>query len=1203
MGTLNKIIQPLGGFQYSVNIYYDINDENKIKSYVPSSSSLRIIEDILMSTENSSVDRARILTGAYGKGKSHLVLAITSLLAGNKEELFSNIMNKAQQINGDLYLNLQRFFKSGKKLLPVIVNADSLNMKTVLLQSLSDALKRVNLSSFMPTTFYDAAVEKILSWKDAFPDTYLLLEKMLGQSVDVFVEDLRRFNPATYQRFVKIYPKLTSGSEFNPLFGTNIVSIYESAAKELKKVGYNGIFVVYDEFGKYLEGVADKSASMDTKLLQDFVEACTRSQSEQLHILLVSHKNIDNYLGGLSKKSVDSWRAISNRFKPITIDNDDAELYDMVASVLCRDKKRFAEYVEANRIYFDKMHQTFSSDRAFEKIRNLKGENLVEACYPLHPYSLLLLPKISELVAQNERTIFTFLSSTERYTVPYYIRQNVSEFPLIEPDYIYDYFEKLLKNEPYGSSIKKQWQIADGALSKIKDAENELAEKIIKTIALIYCVNEFEVVPPSWDVIEEIYSINHRPTEINAAKEVLKVNNVLIELLFKPYVRLAEGSGHNVLDMIKQEVYRSKSDVKAERVLANISSTKYFYPAEYNDENEIVRYFDLRFISVNELLAINEDIIAADQSDGIVYAVYVKDEYELDKAITHVISVHNPRGVFIVPNMPINMDERCMEYAAIEKLIQQYKGQEVALTDELSFIAEDRNKVISKFVEQTYLFPEANLSVYYNAGKEVSLKRRSQFSKLLSEIMDGVYYNTPKIINDLINKNNISGSIRNARQKIIAGLLAGSYNKNLGIVGFGPEINILNAVLVEPGIFINEEVARLTTVNLKDEKVEKLLAFIKEFMLKATSSPKSLGELYKQLTGAEFGYGLKKGVVAIYLVVVIEAYFRGHVVITKKGREIPLNPVLFNEIDNAPDLYSIFIESWDESKDAYISGLEEVFYQYINNDDKVGGSFVYVVKAMRRWYLQLSRFEIITKKCCDENGNVSQLDKATLKFRNLLNSPEVNSHELLFEELFKCFNTDNPTVVINSVRLVHKQLGNNLFNFKRRIVAEIKKVFRVSENISMTSAFANYYDDLSRRTKEHSFSGKNGAFLNIAQNPNNNEMKLVEDLARAICNLRIGDFTDDIMEGFVEDIKSTKQEIDAYNSRIENENGANGGYKISFVDSDGQEIVRQFDSADISTPQSQYLRNNILSDFEEFGDSLSVEEKRQILFNILKDLN
>ena len=52
MNKLTEIIHPIEGFQYSVNIAYDIYDDKKIASYIPTKSALRIIEDILASTEN-----------------------------------------------------------------------------------------------------------------------------------------------------------------------------------------------------------------------------------------------------------------------------------------------------------------------------------------------------------------------------------------------------------------------------------------------------------------------------------------------------------------------------------------------------------------------------------------------------------------------------------------------------------------------------------------------------------------------------------------------------------------------------------------------------------------------------------------------------------------------------------------------------------------------------------------------------------------------------------------------------------------------------------------------------------------------------------------------------------------------------------------------------------------------------------------------
>lgn len=80
------------GFQSSVNIAYDINDEAKLKNYIPTKSALKLLEDILLSTGKESTDRARILIGAYGKGKSHIVLMILSILMKKDITLFEKLI-------------------------------------------------------------------------------------------------------------------------------------------------------------------------------------------------------------------------------------------------------------------------------------------------------------------------------------------------------------------------------------------------------------------------------------------------------------------------------------------------------------------------------------------------------------------------------------------------------------------------------------------------------------------------------------------------------------------------------------------------------------------------------------------------------------------------------------------------------------------------------------------------------------------------------------------------------------------------------------------------------------------------------------------------------------------------------------------------------------------------------------------------------
>ena len=88
---LNNNIEVAKGFQTSVNIAYDLHDENKAASFIPTMSSLDIIEDVLLSTAPNSTDRARILIGAYGRGKSHIILVLLSKIIKKDKALYANV--------------------------------------------------------------------------------------------------------------------------------------------------------------------------------------------------------------------------------------------------------------------------------------------------------------------------------------------------------------------------------------------------------------------------------------------------------------------------------------------------------------------------------------------------------------------------------------------------------------------------------------------------------------------------------------------------------------------------------------------------------------------------------------------------------------------------------------------------------------------------------------------------------------------------------------------------------------------------------------------------------------------------------------------------------------------------------------------------------------------------------------------------------
>ena len=168
---MSKMISVASGFQYSVNIGYDLNNDDKLKNFIPTRSALELLEDILLSTRNTSTDRARVLIGAYGKGKSHIVLTIMAMLMKRDLSLFEKTLPKIYE-NPQLHSCVKNYYESDNRILPIIITGSNTSLTQAFLLALQRTLAENDLLDIMPETNYKAAIYAIERWKKEFPSTY-----------------------------------------------------------------------------------------------------------------------------------------------------------------------------------------------------------------------------------------------------------------------------------------------------------------------------------------------------------------------------------------------------------------------------------------------------------------------------------------------------------------------------------------------------------------------------------------------------------------------------------------------------------------------------------------------------------------------------------------------------------------------------------------------------------------------------------------------------------------------------------------------------------------------------------------------------------------------------------------------------------------------------------------------------------------------
>ena len=321
-------------FEKSVNLLLDLNDESKLKLYIPTRSSIKLLTEYLEEVDTFSGKRANILIGPYGKGKSHLLLVLLAILSGNDTDEMRQLIERIGNLDDNAKEEIEKVYKA-KKLLPVIINTSSGDLSQAFVRSLNQALKREKLSDVVPDNYFSKALFTIAQWEKHYPDTYNAFKKAFQDHPETVMNGLEAYDYDSLNKFKKVYPTLTSGSEFNPEIEDDTLTVYRSVNKQLcNKHGYDGIYIIFDEFSKYIEGHTAEGFSADMKTLQDLCELCNSSKEEQLHLTCVAHKAIRSYGDSLSKEVKNAFLGVEGRLNEMQFIVSSQNNYELIADAM-----------------------------------------------------------------------------------------------------------------------------------------------------------------------------------------------------------------------------------------------------------------------------------------------------------------------------------------------------------------------------------------------------------------------------------------------------------------------------------------------------------------------------------------------------------------------------------------------------------------------------------------------------------------------------------------------------------------------------------------------------------------------------------------------------------------------------------------------------------------------------------------------------
>ena len=158
------------------------------KTFYSDKASINFLEEILLSTNYNSTDRAKFWLERTEK--ANLTLCLQFFLSWKKDlKLFKNLMIKINEVH-DFSIN---YYNSENKILPVIISGNNTNLTQTFLLSLQRTLSDNDMLDIMPETNYKAALSVLERWKIHFLKLMKFAQE-IDMPVDSFEIKLQSFD-------------------------------------------------------------------------------------------------------------------------------------------------------------------------------------------------------------------------------------------------------------------------------------------------------------------------------------------------------------------------------------------------------------------------------------------------------------------------------------------------------------------------------------------------------------------------------------------------------------------------------------------------------------------------------------------------------------------------------------------------------------------------------------------------------------------------------------------------------------------------------------------------------------------------------------------------------------------------------------------------------------------------------------------------
>jgi hypothetical protein len=806
-------------FTRAVSLGRDAGVPSAIDGYILTVTARDVLKRLVRGLVEPAGHRAWTLTGPYGSGKSALALFLASLFgpSGSPSSRVARAILQAQcgDIHRDLFDRRRKGNLPARGFCPVLVTGSS--------EPLLDAVLR-------------ASCRDIRRYADRGRPSRALL------ALEKFYADQRKGRTVA---------------------ATSVIEALQQTAHTLQESGRSqGIFLIVDELGKFLEFAAHEPGRGDIYVLQQLAEATASFKSPGLYLVTILHQSFERYATGLRPAVRDEWSKVQGRFEDVAFQEPPEALLDILAHAINHTAHPLGRALESKARAL--------AERAFELGLAPRGlarssfVNQLTRCAPLHPLSVLGLLRLCRKFGQNQRSLFSFLVSREPHGFSNFLQEEVSKdwLPFYCLAGLYDYVEHALGPALSVGESATRWVEVQNALDRCVSASPDEI-RFIKTVGVLSAVGVYGELKASGEVLE--FSSGEGHSEISRLCSRLLKRSVVVYRKHSQAFALWEGSDIDIDGRLQMARQRLNEGLSLARRLSSLSTPRPLVAKRHSFQTGTLRYFAVRFADFAEFHRACEP---EEDADGLVVYCLPASQAEFEQLVELAKSAIVRDRLDVLVAIPREVtalreaarDLECLRW--VENNTPELKGDAVArreLRARLAIAEERVAKEIQALFSPSQLV--ARTTLWFHRGIQQDIPNSRSLAHFLSDICDVVYLDTPRLRNELINRRSLSSAAAAARRNLIEAMIANGGSEKLGFAGTPPEVSMYVSVLGATRIHRYETAGWVFGPPRGDNGLLHVWEAIESFFAACELQRRPVAELFSVLQLAP--YGLKMGVIPI----------------------------------------------------------------------------------------------------------------------------------------------------------------------------------------------------------------------------------------------------------------------------------------------------------------------------------------------------